>query len=591
MPQTFSNRMRLWWRGKRNELQQADCYFRGEFVARDPDLAEELYREALRKNLPGTQFKLGLFYHGQRGREHLAAEAYFNAFLEGDLRAKSALEMLADLPQNFVSHFYLAQLLERKNDWNLAREHYQIAAEGGHVLAMYHLGELHQEGRFHNEISLIPQDLRQALTWYKNAAQAGYEPALQKLSASREPLAFLYLAQVQETQGKNSDALRNYRQAFQSNDKEATFRLGEIYERGELGVQQNLSESLNFYLRSRQLGSSEASLVLERLVMSPFYQTSREQFVSLATNSADFAFLAGQKFFQAESFSEAFFFYATAMKKNHAEAEEILVSEASLGNVEAAYALGVHYCHSKGDFVEAIDWCLIAADHHEGAFNYLKTMVFPPELYLKIAIQYEQGEENPKQNFDLACMFYKKAAMAESPEAIEWFVFAAEENHSSAIEFLTTTEFSLEVILALAKRYEEGLGVKVNIEQAMQFYSKALSRGNCLSAFKLGLFHELKGDTDESLRQACQYYFEAVRRGYRGALEACERLAEFASPEIRTQLALLYQQVDPLKAAEWGMLKESGPVILKPTLSSFLLKPKEDAGKRYARLEKIYQMS
>ena len=91
MPKTVSNQISLYLKGKRNALQQAECYYRGLYVERDIAVAEELYRQAARENLPGAHFRLGLFYHHQAGRDEAAAKAYFNAFLDGELRAKIAL--------------------------------------------------------------------------------------------------------------------------------------------------------------------------------------------------------------------------------------------------------------------------------------------------------------------------------------------------------------------------------------------------------------------------------------------------------------------------------------------------------------------
>ena len=76
--------------------------------------------------------------------------------------------------------------------YNEAAREFSVAAEGGHALAQYMMGRLHQEGRG------ADRDLMQAYMWYSLAATNGYYPAVGARDALASAMSSAQRAQAQQ---------------------------------------------------------------------------------------------------------------------------------------------------------------------------------------------------------------------------------------------------------------------------------------------------------------------------------------------------------------------------------------------------------
>lgn len=240
-----------------NALEQAESYSRGKDVKRDLVAAEALYKQAIQEKLPGAHFRMGLFYHRQSGRDAEAAEAYFNAFMEGGLQAKAALEELALLP-SATAHFYLGRIFETTQEPAKAEQAYLMASEGGSVLALFHLAKCYEAD---------PKRAFDALQYYQGAWLKGYEPALLVLQeqAKTNAMAALFLARGYEIQTNNERALHYYKQASRLGNVEAAFRLGELEGKLEhyvLAAQRGHRGAVDILQRRAQAGEAEAQYLL-----------------------------------------------------------------------------------------------------------------------------------------------------------------------------------------------------------------------------------------------------------------------------------------------------------------------------------------
>ena len=88
-------------------------------------------------------------------------------------------------------------------DDNEAARWYQKAAEQGHAVAQYNLGNRFASGRG------VPQNNAEAMEWYRMAAEQGYNKAQSKLDMLRNDI----------------EAAGRYLNAAKKGDSEAQFRL------------------------------------------------------------------------------------------------------------------------------------------------------------------------------------------------------------------------------------------------------------------------------------------------------------------------------------------------------------------------------
>ncbi|HYF97778.1 MAG TPA: hypothetical protein VD770_02230, partial [Coxiellaceae bacterium] len=265
MPQTLANSLRLYALGKRDLLSQADCYWRGLHVERDENLALELCQEAAHLQQPGASFRLAQYYQHMNQYDQ-ALEYYYQAYQEGNLLAKAAVQSLLPLKKvEANAKVYLARILEQEKKWSEAQELYQQAIGLGFTAALYYLANLLREDRYEEQAPgatlVIAKNNDEALSFYKEAAALGNLEALMALrkEASSNAKAALFAAQIYELTTFDSalDAMHFYNLASDLGNFSASFRLAQIYETGQLGIASNLATAVNYYFLTIRQGSQE----------------------------------------------------------------------------------------------------------------------------------------------------------------------------------------------------------------------------------------------------------------------------------------------------------------------------------------------
>ncbi|MCP5195929.1 MAG: sel1 repeat family protein [Gammaproteobacteria bacterium] len=128
--------------------------------------------------------------------------------------------------------------------------------------------------------------------------------------------------------------------------------------------------------------------------------------------------------------------------------------------------------YDQGDYPEAVKW------------------------YLKAA---EQGNSSAQVN--LGAMYAEGLGVAQDfQEALLWYREAAKQGDTVAY-------------LNLGVMYVEGQGVSRNLQEALKCYRKAADQGSTLAQFNLGTMYEQNGDT-LSLQEAATWYRKAAEQGY-----------------------------------------------------------------------------
>lgn len=493
MPYTANNRLILFFHGVVTTLAQADCFLQGLYVERDLETALMLYNQAVADGVTSAHFKLGLF-HQHYGNPDLAGRHYYNAFLNGYLHARDALEeLLGTHPLLVSAKFYLACIFEREESWSEAVSLFRaLATVEKHPEAMFRLGILHQRERRSKVDSsvVIPKDALQKLNWYKQAALLEFSEAISALRS--EPhlkgMAFLYLAEVYETGARPNpaEALECYLRAAAFGNLDASYRLAGLNERGELSLPVNKKEAFDYYLIAARHAHPEALNDLERLVRST------------EDSSLEFRLAIHYHDFLDNKVLGRYWFKKAADRKN-AEALNALEENSTL-NAEFAYAIAQLYENTgEINLKFSFKYYLLAAQrNYEDSLTQLERLAATlndSEIDYKLAEHYYFFIKNKAR----ALLGYKKSAD-------KGFALAA----SRLVEISTMDS-----------------GFAFSVAEAYE---------NADASDELIATHNRK--------EACQYYFLAAKQKHKGSLDALERLITvLLDHELEFELAGVYYQV------------------------------------------------
>ncbi|MBO4549602.1 MAG: SEL1-like repeat protein [Bacteroidaceae bacterium] len=176
------------------------CYLNG--YGCEPDTAEAIkwYTNAIESGSIDACNRLGYLYESREEYEK-AVECYLKSVERGSdegrcclglmyekgrgvvLSHKKAFELYSAAAENgygrgflMVAYCYLDGV-NVEEDYVTALKWFVKGAEAGHVLSMFNAASMYEDGE-----NGVKRDLKQAKYWYKQAAERGYEPAIQALS-------------------------------------------------------------------------------------------------------------------------------------------------------------------------------------------------------------------------------------------------------------------------------------------------------------------------------------------------------------------------------------------------------------------------
>jgi len=452
-------------------------------------------------------------------------EADFKASLKKDAEARARLTAQAK-SGDITAHYYLGAVFESEKNWLKAQGYYASAAMHGHVLSMYQLGRLYQEDRQSDDLFAAPvieKDVARTLRWWRRAVATGYcMPALHCLveQANSEPQAALQLGKMYECgegfESNATSALDYYRQAHSLGSAEASFKLGQSYEKGTLGILKDMQKACRYYLEAARHGHIESLAILARLLNTVDDYMLHDQFANLYWTFCHDKSAALQWYLHtaernlrnvesaiqkqpklaiemARSYEighlvaydqqKAFQYYALAARSGHTEAKATLESAAVAGTVSAQYALGRHYFKHLGETSTAVHWCARAAEQgHTEADAYLNKTSFSAEVYVTLARLYERGSEGVGCNDAKAVMFYRKAgALNHTPALLrlgEWY----QVDHPHQAKNLSQAFQCYQRAADLG--CEQALPALWRLAQNRKAWQKQLLRGNHSSFFR-----------------------------------------------------------------------------------------------------------
>jgi TPR repeat protein len=160
-----------------------------------------------------------------------------------DPKAKEATENAAELYRKGEERY-------KAKDYKAALTYYRQAADAGYADAQSNLGYMYENGRG------VTKDYAEAVSWYRKAADQGHAYA-------QFSLGYMYENGYGVTKD-NAEAVSWYRKAAAQGHASAQYNLGIMYEYGD-GVTKDNAEAVSWYRKAAALGHAVAKKVLERL--------------------------------------------------------------------------------------------------------------------------------------------------------------------------------------------------------------------------------------------------------------------------------------------------------------------------------------
>ena len=268
------------------------------------------------------------------------------------------------------------------------------------------------------------RDIAPIISWYENA------------TANKDPDATYHLAMCYETgrgvEASLEKATELYLAAAKLGNKDAMFRLGELYE-GELCLSLSAEErSVSFYKAAADLGHEEAIIRLKEI--------EKEGYLSLSPTERAAALYS-------DGITACDWLGDTP--PDYMKAARCFLHAANIGHIGAMYELAKLYDKEESfprDYAKAAEYYRKAAD-----MDHIPAMVALGELY-----EYGSGVERSYE------------------EALKWYQKAADKENGNAL-------------CHIAYLYECGYGVEQSFDRAKDLYEQGMRHGAGHAAMQ-GLF-------------------------------------------------------------------------------------------------------
>ena len=291
---------------------------------------------------------------------------------------------------NKMGYFYEFEVGVEK-DLKQAVHWYKKAAEQGWDKSQNNLGRLYEFG------TGVEKDLKQAAHWYKKAAKQGHARA-------QYSLGYFY----ETGSGIEKDleqAVHWHKKAAEQGENRAQHSLGWFYEFGK-GIEADIDKAVYWYKQSANLGNAMAQYTLGYLYeFGKGVEKNVEQAIQWYKKSA------GQGNARAQSSLGYYYETGVGVEKDIEQAVYWYTKSAEQGNARAQFVLGYYYETGTGvekNIEQAVYW------------------------YTKSA---EQGNTSAQYNLGL-CYRSGKGVQADQEQSRYWFKKAADQGHKKAAELI-----------------------------------------------------------------------------------------------------------------------------------------------------------
>ena len=328
---------------RQEERAERESLRQWEAAAREWEAAAREWEKEARQGDAEAQFRLGFYWFKSSGlgRRQEAMEWLKKAIEQGHIGAQGLLgymyavnTIVVDkdsgeiiIPRLLNWRFHIGKVIKDSNGDQEAVKRWTLAADQGDARSLFNLGVMYATGR----------------------VVVGDNP-----------------------QSVNKDTVRQfYLDALKSDDAEIQFRVGLLYEKGNV-FEQNYSEAKRLYELAAAQKYPDAQYALGRM-----YRDGLGVPVDLARTIEYFTLASNQKYADA-LYALGKIYEEMADFKDYKKAIELYKKADKKGYIKAAFALGIMYKEGRGiakDEEKALRWLRKAAEQgYEEAKEVLKSM-------------------------------------------------------------------------------------------------------------------------------------------------------------------------------------------------------------------------
>ena len=236
-------------------------------------------------------------------------------------------------------------------------ENIRRRAEAGDSASQYNLGGRHLHG-----YGGVPQDIREAVKWYRKAAAQGH-------AAAQHSLGLMY-AKGEGVPEDHREAVKWYRKAANQGHAEAQFKLGKMYAAAGRGLAgwkpegvpaQNLPKALKWLRLAAEQGHAEAQYSLGHMYnIGLGVPEDHREAVKWFRLAAD------QGHASSQSSLGGSYARGEGVPQDYRSAVQWFRLAAEQGHAWGQHSLGLSYAKGEGvpqDYVKAHAWLNLAATH------------------------------------------------------------------------------------------------------------------------------------------------------------------------------------------------------------------------------------
>jgi TPR repeat protein len=378
------------------------------------------------------------------------------------------------------------------------------AAKLGSVEAQHRVARCYENGEG------VTENVQEAVSWYRKAAERGFAPAQRSLGYSFE-------FGKGGLQKDVAAAVGWYRKAAVQEDALAQVWLGEAYQYG-VGAEKSDREAVKWYRKAAEQGNAagQERLGLMHCLGRGVLQDDREA-------AKWFRAAAEQGNRRAQAELGGMYAAGLGVPRDHAQAVRWLQAAAEQGDAAAQADLASMILHGYGLAVDdqaALEWVRRScAQNHERGQQLMGWMyesgrgvardwVAAMKWYRLAA---EQGSEIAQSN--IGNLYLQGRGVAQdSREAVRWFRLAADQGESHAQNHLGLL-------------YERGEGgLPASDREAIRLFRAAADQENAKGQWNLGRMYASGRGVTADAGEAIKWWQRAAAQGHEGAREALSKL-------------------------------------------------------------------
>jgi TPR repeat protein len=387
----------------------------------------------------------------------------------------------------------LARAYAHTGRFEEARREAALAAKGGSSSAMILMGVMHQRGLG------AEKNEREALAWYRKAADAGnpramsllgmpstpvVAPTMEQMAEKGDPRQQFNVAAQLEREKKYDEAIKWYTRAAEQGFRPAELNLAQMYEKG-IGVKQDPTEARKRYRRLSELGDNEARYRAAKLAAdAQDYKEALGLYERLVRDDEVRAMLdLGQLHEDGRG-----------VPQNFARAAE-LYERAAERSPWARAKLGILYL-DMNDFSKSRSWLQRSANEGNGASRNNLGLMYDrglgvPADYRAARDHYLSalavGNHQAAGNLENLFIEGRGAPRAGDPAAVDWYKRAADAG-------IPTAQYKLGMI------YRKGEGVPRDDQLAAKYLLAAAQQGHVEARKEAGeLLYSLGRDEEAAM--------------------------------------------------------------------------------------------